>query len=108
MIYSLTGQVAAVVPYEVRPGGSTIAQVEYQGRLSNPLTLSTAAAAPALFTTDSSGKGQGAILNQDGSANGPTNPAAKGSIVVLFGTGEGLITHTFDSAAPNQNPEWDN
>jgi uncharacterized protein (TIGR03437 family) len=47
------------------------------------------AAAPALFSANSSGKGNGAILNQDTSVNSPSNPAAKGSIVVLYGTGEG-------------------
>lgn len=46
-------------------------------------------ASPGLFTADASGKGQGAILNQDGSVNTPNNPAQVGSVVALFGTGEG-------------------
>ena len=33
--------------------------------------------------------GAGAILNQDGSLNTPATPAAVGSTIVLFGTGEG-------------------
>ena len=48
-----------------------------------------AVAAPALFSANSSGKGNGAILNQDNTPNSPANPAEKGSVVVLFGTGEG-------------------
>src|SRR5205085_2772578 len=51
--------------------------------------LSGAAAAPALFTANSSGTGQGAILNQDGTANGASAPAARGSVVALFATGAG-------------------
>ena len=33
----------------------------------------------------------GAVLNQDGSVNGPDNPAARGSVVVIFGTGQGPV-----------------
>ena len=39
-----------------------------------------------IFTMDQSGTGQGAILNQDGTVNGPGNPAAKGSVVSIFAT----------------------
>ena len=37
----------------------------------------------------SSGGGQGAILNEDGTINSSLNPAAAGSIVVLYATGLG-------------------
>jgi uncharacterized protein (TIGR03437 family) len=50
--------------------------------------LAVAGAAPALFVTGAS-SGQAVALNQDGSANSPENPAARGSVVVLYGTGEG-------------------
>jgi len=36
-----------------------------------------------------SGNGQGAILNQDNTVNGPGNPAATGSVIQIFATGEG-------------------
>jgi len=41
------------------------------------------------------GTGQGAIVNQDGSRNTSANPAARGSIVSLFGTGEGQLAPPF-------------
>jgi uncharacterized protein (TIGR03437 family) len=44
---------------------------------------------PGLFSQNAQGSGPGAILNQDNSVNGPSNPAAKGSIVQVFMTGEG-------------------
>jgi uncharacterized protein (TIGR03437 family) len=44
------------------------------------------ASAPGIFTL---GQGQGAILNEDGTANSPRNPAQKGSIIAIFATGEG-------------------
>ena len=46
-------------------------------------------AAPGLFAQNASGSGPGAILNQDNSLNGPGHPAAKGSIVQVYLTGEG-------------------
>ena len=44
---------------------------------------------PGIFTLDSSGAGQGAILNEDNTFNSAAQPAARGSIIVLFGTGAG-------------------
>jgi uncharacterized protein (TIGR03437 family) len=48
-----------------------------------------AQAEPGIFTADGSGSGQAAALNQDGSLNSGSNPAAQGSIVTLFATGLG-------------------
>ena len=92
MIYTLSGQNSVIVPYSVAGRGSTQVVVEYQGRQSPPVSLAVAAAAPGLFSANSSGTGPGAILNQNGSLNTPSNPAAVGSIVVLYGTGEGQTT----------------
>jgi uncharacterized protein (TIGR03437 family) len=49
-------------------------------------------AAPALFTIGTiPGQGQVAAINQDGTINGPKNPAANGSVVSFYGTGEGFV-----------------
>ncbi len=92
MIYASAGQTAAIVPYSVAGKATTSIVAVFQGRSSAPLVMPVTAAAPALFSADSSGKGQGAILNQDNSVNTPANPAEKGSVVILFGTGEGATT----------------
>ena len=63
--------------------------VTYQEQGSNGLTVEAASAAPGIFTQTSSGVGPGAILNQDYTLNGPANPAARGSTVTIFMTGEG-------------------
>ena len=90
LIYVQAGQVSAVVPYSVSGKTSTQVQLEYQGRLSNTITLPVTATAPGLFTADASGSGQAAVLNQDGvTVNGPANPAPVGSVISLFATGEG-------------------
>jgi uncharacterized protein (TIGR03437 family) len=92
MIYASAGQTAVIVPYEVAGQTSTQMVVVYQGRASAAVTVPVVAAAPGLFSANSSGSGNGAILNQDATVNSPSNPAAKGSVIVLFGTGEGATT----------------
>lgn len=87
--YSSAGQTSVFVPYALAGRSSTQLVIVYQGRASAPLTVPVVAAAPALFSANQSGRGPGAILNQDASLNTTANPAAKGSIVILYGTGEG-------------------
>jgi uncharacterized protein (TIGR03437 family) len=89
MIYASSTQVSAVAPYEMAPVASPSVWIKYAGQTSNGYQLTSAATAPGLFTQNSSGSGPGAILNQDNSLNGPGNPAAKGSIVQVYLTGEG-------------------
>jgi uncharacterized protein (TIGR03437 family) len=59
------------------------------GQLIARFPLPTIASSPAILTLDSSGVGQGAILDEDSSLNSPSNPAKRGSIVVIFATGAG-------------------
>ena len=82
LIYVLAGQLSAIVPYEVAGQTTVNVVVVNQGNASAPLPVAVAAAKPAIFTDDSSGQGQGAILNQDYSRNGPANPAPRGEIRV--------------------------
>lgn len=89
LIYAFGPQTSAIVPYSVAGQTSTRMVVTYQGLTSAPMTLSVAPSAPGLFSANSSGTGNGAIDNADGSVNSPSNPAALGSVIVLFGTGEG-------------------
>ena len=51
------------------------------------ITANVVDAAPALFADSS---GQASVVNEDGTLNSPSNPAARGSIITLFGTGEGV------------------
>ena len=89
LTYVSATQINCVVPYEIQGLISASVQVSYQGQASVVLQTPAAPTAPALFTADGSGRGPAAAFNQDGSYNSATNPAAKGSIVVLFMTGEG-------------------
>ena len=106
LVYTLPTQIAAIVPYEIvaNPAATSVnVQVEYQGNRSAPFSMPMTSALPGLFTNDYSGQNQAAALNQDPggitrngtlnpSANPPTQPATRGSYVLLFGTGEGQTT----------------
>ncbi len=93
LIYASPQQLSVTVPYEAVRAAATSMVVEAEGRRSTPSVLALIHAHPGLFTADASGKGQGAILNQDASVNGPANPAERGSIIVLYGTGGGPLTN---------------
>jgi uncharacterized protein (TIGR03437 family) len=89
LIYVQASQASAVVPYEVAGQTATQIQVLYQGQNSNLYTVPVVAAAPGIFTLNYSGSGPGTVLNQDGTVNSANNPAAVGSLVSVFATGEG-------------------
>jgi len=92
LVYATAAQVSAIVPYEVADRQTTRMVIVRNGQSTPPVALQVAPAAPALFTSDASGIGQAAAINQDGTRNGPQSPAAAGSIVTLFATGEGQTT----------------
>jgi uncharacterized protein (TIGR03437 family) len=88
VLYVWQTQVAAVVPYATT-GTSVEIVVQVGNQFAAPLVVPVAATAPGIFTLDYSGKGQANAVNQDGSLNGPGNPASVGSTISLYVTGEG-------------------
>ena len=89
IVYVSATQSSVIVPYEVSTASTAQIVAVYNGTQSPPITVPVVASLPGIFSANSSGAGQGAILNQDGTYNSASNPAARGSIVVLFLTGEG-------------------
>jgi uncharacterized protein (TIGR03437 family) len=89
MIYTYAGQVAVIAPYYLYWKDSTNVQVEYNGVKSSAVSVPIQQSQPAIFTLNASGQGAGAILNQDYSINSAANPAARGSVVMIYATGEG-------------------
>ncbi|NWG32621.1 MAG: hypothetical protein HXY29_14185 [Rhodocyclaceae bacterium] len=83
-------QINAIAPYYVGQRSKVKVHVVYRGRKSNEIELPVAAAAPAIFTSDQTGVGQGAILNQDNvTPNDEAHPAEPGSVIVIFAEGGG-------------------
>jgi len=93
LLYAGPNQINAVAPFSIAGKSSvkmTIATPD--GKMFNR-TLSVANVAPAIFTRDSSGSGQGSIVNlRDASPNSAGNPAARGHAVSIFVTGMGVTT----------------
>lgn len=89
IIYVSQNQDSVIVPYSVMNKYSVQVKVEYKGVRSEPITFQVASVAPGIFTLNSSGKGQAAVLNEDVTINSSENPAPRDSVVVLYATGEG-------------------
>ncbi|MDQ6663626.1 MAG: hypothetical protein M3Z23_04475, partial [Acidobacteriota bacterium] len=68
---------------------STHVVVTVSGKPSTGTDLRVVDSAPAIFTLNSMGSGPGAILNQDYNVNTPGTPAAVGTVIQIFATGEG-------------------
>jgi len=56
--------------------------------------------APGLYTVNQQGTGQAVALNEDGSSNSSSHPAAYGSTVRIFGTGQGPVTTPVPDGQP--------
>ncbi|HUJ51056.1 MAG TPA: SBBP repeat-containing protein [Bryobacteraceae bacterium] len=82
-----SSQITVIVPNSV--AGQTHAQVLVNagGRTVAQTSIAVAAGAPALLTFDPSGSGQAAVINEDGTVNSVSRPAAPGSIVSLYAVG---------------------
>jgi uncharacterized protein (TIGR03437 family) len=89
LLYVSAAQASAIVPFAVAGKSSTVMQVTYQNTPTNAITMPASPASPGLFTVAQNGGGQGCILNQDYSLNSAANPAARGDIVMIWGTGGG-------------------
>jgi endo-1,4-beta-xylanase len=103
-IYSLPGQASVVVPYETDGKPQTTVQYAFNGLMSNTVTIPVKPASPGIFALDASGKGAGAILNQDNSVNTTENPASAGSVIQIFATGGGTILGGAVDGAPAPGP----
>jgi endo-1,4-beta-xylanase len=111
MIYSLNGQVSAIVPYSV--SGQTRVEIEYQGIRSNAVNMPVASSAPGIYCY-SGGKGQAVAVTNVAGGTPKFNkdaPAPRGSYVTFFLTGEGAVTSGYVGgtlpATPNPKPAGD-
>ncbi|MCC6586855.1 MAG: SBBP repeat-containing protein [Bryobacterales bacterium] len=90
IVYVLDRQHVVAVPYSVAGRQTTSIVVQYKGQRSNAMSMSVLASHAGLFTQNSQGFGPASIYNQDATLNTATNAAEPGSIITLFGTGEGV------------------
>jgi len=90
IVYISSTRLDTVVPYAAAGRALTRVEVDNGGVRSNPMDLVVSRdAAPGIYTTDGSGRGQAAAVNQNGTLNGPGNPVRTEEVVTIFATGEG-------------------
>jgi uncharacterized protein (TIGR03437 family) len=73
------------------------------GVASSPVTVQVVPSMTGLFTANSTGSGQGAILNQDSTSNSASNGAAPGSVVTMYATGMGTTNPALPDGTAPQN-----
>lgn len=89
ILFARADQINTAIPCALSGHSITQMVVENHGVQTAPMTIPLNEAAPGVFTANGTGAGQGAILNQDYSINGPSNPASRGSTVMIYATGLG-------------------
>jgi len=91
VLYAQARQVNTLVPFELAGRISTEVTIEYNGSVLGPITVPIVFGAPGIFRLEPNVSAQALATNEDGTRNGPSNPAPAGSIVSVWGTGFGPI-----------------
>ena len=92
LTYAGANQINAIVPFGVAGKSTTVVEVAAPSNRTYSVSLAVTGEAPAVFTTTTSGSGQGAILNADLSVNSAAHPAARGSYISIYATGTGSLS----------------
>jgi uncharacterized protein (TIGR03437 family) len=110
LFFSDDGQVNGQVPFELAPGTTTQVVATAESSLAAPEEITMAAVQPGIFTVNSSGQGQAAILIANagdvlaapaGSIPGRvTRPAARGEFLTIYCTGLGRVSNPPASGTP--------
>ena len=88
LLYVSSSQINLVVPYGAIHPSATLSVI-FQGQQSTAVPVTIQGVEPGIFMI---GGTQSAVLNADGTVNGPDNPAARGSEVAIYATGAGQTT----------------
>ena len=103
LFHAQSNQVNAQAPYTIAARGVAQVEVRVAGQLRARGAVVVAPSAPAVFTL-AGGRGPAVVVNQDGTLNSESNPAARGSAITLFATGEGLTDPAAAAGRPAQPP----
>ena len=79
-------QINFQIPPSLGPGQHTLRVESPFGSVEQPISLGPSS--PGIFTL---GGNRGAIVNQNGTINSATNPARRGEVISVFGTGFGAL-----------------
>ena len=100
-IYFVSGtQLNFLIPNAIQPGVRPVQVKSSAGTVNGTLRVMTAG--PGLFLKDTQQPPKGAIRNQDASENTSSNPAKRGDVISIYGTGPGALSQTLPDGAPVQ------
>ncbi len=102
LLFVSPGQINFQVPHATPTGQPVEIKVvrASTGQIVSSYLFRIDSVAPGMFTANATGTGQISALNEDYSINNGTHPAKPGSIIQMFGTGEGLVS----GAPPDGSP----
>jgi len=89
ILYAQSRQINAIAPVGLAVNGASQVTVTYNNQQFGPAVAQAVFGSPGIFRLQLGQSAQAVALNQDGTLNGPTNPAARGSILAVWGTGYG-------------------
>ncbi len=101
LLFASEGQLNAQIPYDLPVNTQHQLLVRRRTALSVPEVITVAAAQPAIFSKDQSGRGQGVIVHgqtQELAESG--RPAAVGEVVVIYCAGLGAVNPPVDAGVP--------
>jgi uncharacterized protein (TIGR03437 family) len=89
ILYAQSRQINAIAPVGSAVNGTRQVTVTYNNQQFGPAVAKAIFGSPGIFRLQIGQSAQAVAINQDGTLNGPTNPAARGSVVAVWGTGYG-------------------
>jgi uncharacterized protein (TIGR03437 family) len=89
VLYAGSRQINAIAPVELLGKMTTSVAVTYNGQQFGPIQAPVIFGSPGIFRLQIGKSSQAVAWNQDQTLNGPSNPAARGSVVTIWTTGYG-------------------
>jgi uncharacterized protein (TIGR03437 family) len=108
LVFVSEAQINAQVPYDLEPNTEQLLVVRRGNALSVPEPVAIAAASPAIFAIDGTGKGQAHVyrFGRDGSSGlaNAANPVVSGDVLVIYATGFGATNPGVAAGAAAPEP----
>jgi uncharacterized protein (TIGR03437 family) len=89
VLYAQSRQINAAAPVALAGKSTTSVSVTYNGQPFGPVSAPVTFGSPGIFRLQIGESAQAVAMNQDWTLNGPSNPAARGSVVTVWATGYG-------------------
>ncbi len=99
IVYTSANQISVIAPYGLAGKSTTSVIVQSQGAQVSSIQIPVVTANPGIFTLDSSGKGDAAIIYPNGTAVSTSAPAKVGDILLLYGEGCGVAAPALGDGA---------